>query len=257
MPVPLSPLSRNAWNHWLPSPPQTSPSLPHVWIQCSCLNSPEWLGRFDDSKSFTLEFWEVVIPNSFNNSSCPTLSAHISPAAIKGANKAVRNMSQGSSKPRGKYAKFTPEQEASIGEYASLHSIQAAIHHFWKQSGVEMKPTSVQTWKGKYLAKSAASGKLVRWAISVSSPCPSRSVGDFATRYWHVYLLGGVELFRAHAHTIIRIQKLILKALQPFIQKFALSKISHYTIFYGFGSCGAGQMHSVMRCFVSGACACG
>ena len=30
------------------------------------------------------------------------LFAHVSPAAIKDANKAVRNMSQGSSKPRGK-----------------------------------------------------------------------------------------------------------------------------------------------------------
>ena len=49
------------------------------------------------------------------------LSAHVSPGAIKDANEAVRNASQGSSKLRGKYAKFTPEQNASIGEYASLH----------------------------------------------------------------------------------------------------------------------------------------
>ena len=69
------------------------------------------------------------------------LSAHISPAAIKDANEAVRNVSQGSSKPRAKYAKFTPEQKASIGDYASLHGNQAAIHHFLKQLGVEMKPT--------------------------------------------------------------------------------------------------------------------
>ena len=81
------------------------------------------------------------------------LSAYVSPAAIKDANEAVRNASQGSSKPRGKYAKFTPEQKASIGEYASLHGNQAAIRHFSKQLGVEMKPTSVQTWKGKYLAE--------------------------------------------------------------------------------------------------------
>ena len=50
-----------------------------------------------------------------------TLSAHVSPGAIKDANEAVRNASQGSSKLRDKYAKFTPEQKASIGEYASLH----------------------------------------------------------------------------------------------------------------------------------------
>ena len=49
------------------------------------------------------------------------LSAHVSPGAIKDANEAVRNASQGSSKLRRKYAKCTPEQNASIGEYASLH----------------------------------------------------------------------------------------------------------------------------------------
>ena len=80
------------------------------------------------------------------------LSAHVSPGAIKDA-EAVRYVSQGSSKLRGKYAKLTPEQKASIGEYASLHGNQAAIHRFSKQLGVEMKPTSVQTWKGKYLAE--------------------------------------------------------------------------------------------------------
>ena len=84
------------------------------------------------------------------------LSAHVSPAAIKDANDAVRNASQGSSKSRGKYSKFTPEHKASISEYASLHDNQAAIHNFLKQLGVEMKPTSVQIWKGKYLAKISA-----------------------------------------------------------------------------------------------------
>ena len=74
-----------------------------------------------------------------------SLSAYVSPAAIKNANEAVRNTLQGSSKPRGKYAKFTPEQKALIGEYALLHGNQVAIRHFLKQFGVEMKPTLVQT----------------------------------------------------------------------------------------------------------------
>ena len=42
--------------------------------------------------------------------------AHLSPTAIKDNNKAVRNPSQGSSKPRGRYAKFTLEQKAPDGE---------------------------------------------------------------------------------------------------------------------------------------------
>ena len=48
------------------------------------------------------------------------LSAHVSPAAIKDANEAVRNVSQGSSKPRGKYAKFTPELK-SVALSANTH----------------------------------------------------------------------------------------------------------------------------------------
>ena len=69
------------------------------------------------------------------------LSASVSPA-IKDANEAVRSVTQ--SKPRGKYVKFTPEQQAAIGEYASLDGSQAAIHHFLKKLGVKRKVTSVQ-----------------------------------------------------------------------------------------------------------------
>ena len=56
------------------------------------------------------------------------LSASVSPAVIKDANEAVRSVTR--SKPRGKYAKFTPKQQAAIGKYASQHGNQAAIHHF-------------------------------------------------------------------------------------------------------------------------------
>ena len=69
------------------------------------------------------------------------LSAHIRPAAMKDTNKAVRNVSQGSSKPGAKYAKCTPERKASIGEYTSLHRNRAAIHHFLKQLECRNKPT--------------------------------------------------------------------------------------------------------------------
>ncbi len=59
------------------------------------------------------------------------LSASLSPAAIKDANEAVGSAARGT-KPR---AKFTPEQQAAIGEYASLHGNQAAIRHVSKQLG--------------------------------------------------------------------------------------------------------------------------
>ena len=52
----------------------------------------------------------------------------VSPAAIKEANEAVKSVtSEGKSKRRGSYAKFSPEQQAAIGKYASLHGNQAAI----------------------------------------------------------------------------------------------------------------------------------
>ena len=82
------------------------------------------------------------------------LSASVSPAVIKGANKAVMSeSSEKKSKRRGSYAKFSPEQQAAIGKYASLNGNQVVIRHFSKQLEVELKVTSVQTWKTKYLAK--------------------------------------------------------------------------------------------------------
>ncbi len=67
------------------------------------------------------------------------LPASLSPAAIKDANEAVRSATR-VTKPRGKYAKFTPEQQAAIGEYASLHGNQAAIRHVSKQLGEAAHP---------------------------------------------------------------------------------------------------------------------
>ncbi len=62
------------------------------------------------------------------------LSASLSPAAIKDVNEAVRSPTR-VTKPRGKYAIFTPEQQAVIGEYASLHGNQVAIRRVSKQLG--------------------------------------------------------------------------------------------------------------------------
>ena len=59
-----------------------------------------------------------------------TLSSSISPAAIKQANEAVKSALTPVSKARGAYSKYTPEQQAMMGEYASLHDNQAAVRHF-------------------------------------------------------------------------------------------------------------------------------
>lgn len=82
------------------------------------------------------------------------LSASVSPAAIKEANEAVKSaICERKSKWRGSYSKFSPEQQAAIGKYASINGNQAAIRHFSKQLGVDLKVTSVQTWKTKYVAE--------------------------------------------------------------------------------------------------------
>ena len=56
-----------------------------------------------------------------------SLSTSISPAAIKDANEAVKSAVTPRSKSRGAYAKHTPEQQAAIGKYASMHGNKAAV----------------------------------------------------------------------------------------------------------------------------------
>ena len=81
------------------------------------------------------------------------LSATVSPATITEANKAVKSvMCERKRKLRGSCTKFSPEQQAVIGKYASLNGNQAAILYFSKQLEVELKVTTVQTWKTKCLA---------------------------------------------------------------------------------------------------------
>ena len=58
-----------------------------------------------------------------------SLSTSISPAAIKDANEAVKSAVTPRSKSRGAYAKHTPEQQAAIGKYASMHGNKAAVRH--------------------------------------------------------------------------------------------------------------------------------
>ena len=93
---------------------------------------------------------EVPSPNG-------PLSRSLSPATIKDANAAVKRCAdrsyQAAAKPRGTYVKFTPETQAAIAKYAFLHGNKAAIRHFAKELGKEMKESSVSTWKKKYSAE--------------------------------------------------------------------------------------------------------
>lgn len=80
----------------------------------------------------------------------------LNPAVIKEIDEAVRKLSSEESeksKKRGSYSKFSPEQQAEIGKYASENGNQAAFRYFSKQLKVELKMSSIQTWKSKYLAE--------------------------------------------------------------------------------------------------------
>ncbi|SMN02226.1 hypothetical protein SPONN_625 [uncultured Candidatus Thioglobus sp.] len=80
------------------------------------------------------------------------LSKVLKEGAIAAANKAVSEvLDTPESKPRGSYSKFTPEQQAEIGRYAVLNGNKAAVRHFSKSLGKEVKESSASTWKKKYL----------------------------------------------------------------------------------------------------------
>ena len=103
------------------------------------------------------------------------LSSSLSPATIKDANTAVKQCADREStamKPRGPYAKFTPEDQAAIAKYALWHGNKAAIRHFSKELGKEIKDSSVCMWK-KYSAELKRS----------TSKCHSEEKGDLS---WHV-----------------------------------------------------------------------
>ena len=54
------------------------------------------------------------------------LSTKLTSSTIREANEAVRSAATKSSAKRGSYAKFTPEQQAEVAKYASMHGITAA-----------------------------------------------------------------------------------------------------------------------------------
>ena len=80
------------------------------------------------------------------------LSIRMSPASIQEANKAVRDAPK-RSKSRGKYSKYKPEQQAQVAKYAVEFGIQAAVRRFSKDFGVDLKGSTIRSWKAKYLAE--------------------------------------------------------------------------------------------------------
>ena len=89
-----------------------------------------------DPSVLTQRRWPSIAIQDRRRPPSGALSSAVSPAAIKDANEAVKSALTPPSKSRGAYAKYTPEQQATIGKYASLNDNKAAVRHFSKKLGV-------------------------------------------------------------------------------------------------------------------------
>ena len=86
------------------------------------------------------------------------LSSTVKPQAIESANKKVSALlasdscpkDDGSGPSRGPYMKFSPEQKAQVARYAMESGNKQAIVRYSKQWGVDLKESTVRTWKSKY-----------------------------------------------------------------------------------------------------------
>ena len=109
-------------------------------------------------------------------------------------------------------------QQAEIAKYASLHGNKAAIRHFAKVLGTEIKESSVCTWKSKYLTeikRKVSLGETTEGGVVVNSlPVKKRGrpllLGDKLDSDVKSYVLAVREA--AHTgnnHTYILVQDLV------------------------------------------------
>ena len=88
-------------------------------------------------------------------------SSKVKPETIKCANRKVSALlaSTGSSSAKevgsgqrlcGSYMKFTPEHKAQVAKYALESGNKQAIVRYSKQWGIDLKESTVRTWKTKY-----------------------------------------------------------------------------------------------------------
>ena len=92
------------------------------------------------------------------------LSKKLTSSMVREANKAVRSVATKQLVKRGSYGKFTPEQQAEVAKYASMHGITAAQRRFSKEFD-DLKESMVRTWKKKYLVE-VGLGSTKIWAWS-------------------------------------------------------------------------------------------
>ena len=91
------------------------------------------------------------------------------PATIRDANEAAKAAASKPFGKRGKYAKFTPDQQAELARYATMHGNIAAQRHFSRKLNTDLKESTIRTWKTKYLAEVNLKKKSGELDVSVTS----------------------------------------------------------------------------------------
>ena len=96
------------------------------------------------------QYWRKSL-DSLPDTSGP-LSEKLTSATIHDANEAARAATSKQSAKRGRYAKFTPEQQAEVARYALMYGNIAAQRRFSRKLGTDIKESTIRTWKIKYQA---------------------------------------------------------------------------------------------------------
>ena len=112
------------------------------------------------------------------------LSASVSPAVIKDANEAVRSATR--SKPRGKYAKFTPKQQPAIGKYMPHCMATRQLSIIFKEVGSRDDYFGSGAYENKNTKISSEGLTAVYMKICICTKqagpnCISRSMGNVDT----------------------------------------------------------------------------
>jgi len=111
------------------------------------------------------------------------LSKEMPSAAIREANKSVEEateMQKNKKRSREKYGRFTPTQAAQVAKYAVEHGNQAAICRYTKEFRVEIKDSTLSTWKSKYcdaIKDCQKEGKYTESGEIVVTSLPSKKRG--------------------------------------------------------------------------------
>ena len=102
-------------------------------------------------KYFSIQSKSLFDPNDL-------LSSTVKPQAIESANKKVSTLlasdsstkDDGSGPSRGPYMKFSLEQKAQVTRYTMESGNKRAVLRYSKQCSVDLKESTVRTWKSKH-----------------------------------------------------------------------------------------------------------